>query len=191
MPARRGEACLPGTGNFRGVYDVGCPGRAPGPPVPGMRKLLRRLLRRARPDDRFRKGSPIEAPPRPLSPSRRRHARRAPAGPAHSSTDGTQSKRTPVDHPSANSCKQEGQPFRLPQPHPVDDLTLPITADIGRSLQSCSYSPSRSSQSSPCQVRCCCSSFSPKCRKRHLGDMGSEKATSQMRTYIQPAGSHV
>ena len=138
-----------------------------------------------------RKGLPIEAPPRPLSPSRRRHARRAPAGPAHSSTDGTQSKRTPVDHPSANSCKQEGQPFRLPQPHPVDDLTSPITADIGRSLQSCSYSPSRSSQSSPCQVRCCCSSFSPKCRKRHLGDMGSEKATSQMRTYIQPAGSHV
>jgi len=33
----------------------------------------------------------------------------------------------------------------------------------------------------PCQVRC--SSFSLKCRKRHLGDMGSEKATSQMRTY--------
>ena len=51
MPARRGEACLPGTGNFRGVYNAGCPARAPGPPVPGMRNLLRRLLRRARPDD--------------------------------------------------------------------------------------------------------------------------------------------
>jgi hypothetical protein len=29
MLARRGEACLPGTGSFRGVYDVGCPGRPP------------------------------------------------------------------------------------------------------------------------------------------------------------------
>jgi len=54
MLTRRGEACLPGTGNFRGVYDAGCPGRAPGPPVPGIRKLLRR----ARPDDRVRKRIP-------------------------------------------------------------------------------------------------------------------------------------
>src|SRR6266568_3991758 len=29
---------------------------------------------------------------------------------------------------SANSCKQEGQPFRLPQPHPADALTSSITA---------------------------------------------------------------
>src|SRR5450755_157007 len=86
----------------------------------------------------------------------------------------------PLTIRSANSCKQEGQPFRLPQPHPVDALTSPNQADIGCSLQSCGYSPSRSSQSSPCHVRC---SFLTECRKRHLGDMGSENATSQMRTY--------
>ncbi len=34
----------------------------------------------------------------------------------------------PLTTRSANSCKQEGQPFRLPQPHPVDTLTSPITA---------------------------------------------------------------
>ncbi len=39
---------------------------------------------------------------------------------------------------------------------------MPRIADIGRSLQSCGYSPSRSSQSSPCHVRC---SSSLKCRK--------------------------
>ena len=33
----------------------------------------------------------------------------------------------PLTIRSANSCKQEGQPFRLSQPHPVDALTPPTT----------------------------------------------------------------
>ena len=35
---------------------------------------------------------------------------------------------------SANSCKQEGQPFRLPQPHPADALTSSITAALAHCL---------------------------------------------------------
>src|SRR5258708_39754017 len=33
---------------------------------------------------------------------------------------------------SANSCKQEGQPFRVPAPHPADGLASSITADTDR-----------------------------------------------------------
>lgn len=46
----------------------------------------------------------------------------------------------PLTIRSANSCKQEGQPFRLPQPYPVDALTSPVdgyrTLPSKRRLQS-------------------------------------------------------
>ena len=52
MLARRGEASFLVSGTAAASTTPDAQAGRPGRPAPGMRKLLRRLLRRARPDDR-------------------------------------------------------------------------------------------------------------------------------------------
>ena len=63
------------------------------------------------------------------TPRRRSHARRAQPDRHAGSAHGTRANVRPLTIRSANPCHQEGQSFRLPQPHPVDALTSAVTAD--------------------------------------------------------------
>ena len=63
------------------------------------------------------------------TPRRRSHARRAQLDRHAGSADGARANVRPLTIRSANPCHQEGQSFRLPQPHPVDALTSAVTAD--------------------------------------------------------------